>query len=93
MIQIALAKDWKLENIEPYGDEDFINEANRQIADLILKKNQIKNSNVEIKRVKSPLQQQKVNLQNEDLNPKIICELIINFVSTIIYLHKLIFIK
>ena len=56
MIQIALAKDWKLENIEPYGDEDFINEANRQIADLILKKNQIKNSNVEIKRVKSPLQ-------------------------------------
>ena len=71
MIQIALAKDWKLENIEPYGDEDFINEANRQIADLILKKNQIKNSNVEIKRVKSPLQQQKVNLQNEDLNPKI----------------------
>jgi site-specific DNA-cytosine methylase len=71
MIQIALAKDWKLENIEPNGDEYFINEANRQIADLILKKNQIKNSNVEIKRVKSPLQQQKVNLQNEDLNPKI----------------------
>ena len=71
MIQIALAKDWKLENIEPNGDEDFIHEANRQIADLILKKNQIKNSNVEIKRVKSPLQQQKVNLQNEDLNPKI----------------------
>ena len=71
MIDIAIAKDWKLENIEPYGDEYFINEANIQIADLILKKNQIKNSNVEIKRVKSPLQQQKVNLQNEDLNPKI----------------------
>jgi hypothetical protein len=68
MIQIALAKDWKLENIEPNGDEDFINEANRQIADLILKKK--KENQIEIKRVKSPLQQQKVNLQNEDLNFK-----------------------
>lgn len=68
MIEIALAKDWKLENIEPNGDEDFINEANRQIADLILKKK--KENQIEIKRVKSPLQQQKVNLQNEDLNFK-----------------------
>ncbi|WP_323594185.1 hypothetical protein [Aliarcobacter butzleri] len=72
MIEIALAKNWKLENIKPSGNEEFITEANRQIAALILEKNkeQIKNSDIEIKRAKSPIQQQKVNLQNEDLNSK-----------------------
>ncbi|MCT7642625.1 hypothetical protein [Aliarcobacter butzleri] len=73
MIEIALAKNWKLENIKPSGNEEFVTEANRQIADLILenkKENQTKNSDLEIKRAKSPIQQQKVNLQNEDLNSK-----------------------
>lgn len=73
MIEIALAKNWKLENIEPTGNENFINEANRQIAALILKnkkENQTKNCDLEIKRAKSPTQQEKVNLQNEDLNSK-----------------------
>lgn len=36
MIEISLAKNWKLENIKPYGGDEFINEANRQIANLIL---------------------------------------------------------
>lgn len=73
MIEIALAKNWKLENIEPTGNENFINEANRQIAALILKnkKEQIKNIDIEILRAKSPTQQEKVKLQNEELNSKI----------------------
>ncbi|MFW3355379.1 hypothetical protein [Aliarcobacter butzleri] len=73
MIEIALAKNWKLENIEPTGNENFINEANRQIAALILKnkEEQIKNIDIEILRAKSPTQQQKVKLQNEELNSKI----------------------
>lgn len=73
MIEIALAKNWKLENIEPTGNENFINEANRQIAALILKnkKEQIKNTDIEILRAKSPTQQEKVKLQNEELNSKI----------------------
>ncbi|MCT7631140.1 hypothetical protein N5U06_10430 [Aliarcobacter butzleri] len=72
MIQIALAKDWKLENIEPTGNENFINEANRQIVALILKnkKEQIKNTDIEILRAKSPTQQEKVKVQNEELNSK-----------------------
>lgn len=73
MIEIALAKNWKLENIEPTGNENFINEVNRQIAALILKnkKEQIKNTDIEILRAKSPTQQEKVKLQNEELNSKI----------------------
>jgi len=72
MIEIALAKNWKLENIEPTGNENFINEANRQIAALILKnkKEQIKNNDIEILRAKSLTQQEKVKLQNEELNSK-----------------------
>lgn len=69
MIEIALAKNWKLENIEPTGNENFINEANRQIAALILEKK--KENQIEIKRAKSPTQQEKVKLQNEELNSKI----------------------
>ncbi len=69
MIEIALAKNWKLENIKPSGNEEFVTEANRQIAALILKNK--KENQIEIKRAKSPIQQQKVNLQNEDLTSKI----------------------
>lgn len=68
MIEIALAKNWKLENIEPTGNENFINEANRQITALILEKK--KENQIEIKRAKSPIQQEKVKLQNEELNSK-----------------------
>jgi hypothetical protein len=70
MITLALAKKWSLENIQPQGDEEFIFESNRQIAALILekKKEQIKNSDIEIKRAKSPIQQQKIKLQDEELN-------------------------
>ncbi|MCT7614042.1 hypothetical protein [Aliarcobacter butzleri] len=73
MIEIALAKNWKLENIEPTGNENFINEANRQIAALILKnkEEQINKNDLQIIRAKSPTQQEKVNLQNEELNSKI----------------------
>lgn len=73
MIEIALAKNWKLENIEPTGNENFINEANRQIAALILKnkKEQINKNDLQIIRAKSPTQQEKVKLQNEELNSKI----------------------
>lgn len=73
MIEIALAKNWKLENIEPTGNENFINEANRQIAALILKnkKEQINKNDLQIIRAKSPIQQEKVKLQNEELNSKI----------------------
>ncbi|MDK2065232.1 hypothetical protein [Aliarcobacter butzleri] len=73
MIEIALAKNWKLENIEPTGNENFINEANRQIAALILKnkKEQINKNDLQILRAKSPTQQEKVKLQNEELNSKI----------------------
>ena len=72
MIEIALAKNWKLENIEPTGNENFINEANRQIAALILKnkKEQINKNDLQILRAKSPTQQEKVKLQNEELNSK-----------------------
>lgn len=69
MIEIALAKNWKLENIKPNGNEEFVTEANRQIADLILKNK--KENQIEIKRAKSPIQQQKINLQNEEFNSKI----------------------
>ncbi|MDN5095791.1 hypothetical protein [Aliarcobacter butzleri] len=73
MIEIALAKNWKLENIEPTGNENFINEANRQIAALILKnkEEQINKNDLQIIRAKSPTQQEKVKLQNEELNSKI----------------------
>ena len=37
MIEISLAKKWKLENIEVQGTQEFIIEANKQIASLILK--------------------------------------------------------
>lgn len=68
MIDIALAKKWKLENIEPNGDEAFINEANRQIAKLIEKES--KNINIDteiiITRAKTELQQQNINMKDKE---------------------------
>ncbi len=54
MIDIALAKDWKLENIQAVGDDDFIYEANRQIAKALEEKN--KSKNIIITRAKTELQ-------------------------------------
>ncbi len=73
MIQIALAKDWKLENIEPYGDEDFINEANRQITKLIEKERKNKSIKAEIiiPRAKTDLQQQTLNIKDKELSQKV----------------------
>lgn len=65
MIQIALAKDWKLENIEPTGSDEFIFESNKQIAKLLEQKNK---DDLEIIRAKSPSQQQKIKLQDEERN-------------------------
>lgn len=45
MIEISLAKDWELENIQASGSEEFINEANKQIANLLLLKNQNQKQN------------------------------------------------
>ncbi|MFY9100105.1 hypothetical protein OZY48_03490 [Aliarcobacter cryaerophilus] len=73
MIQIALAKDWKLENIEPYGDEDFIYEANSQIAKLIEKERKNKSIKAEIiiPRAKTDLQQQTLNIKDKELSQKV----------------------
>jgi hypothetical protein len=68
MIDIALAKKWKLENIEPNGDEAFINEANRQIAKLIEKESKTINIDTEIIiiRAKTELQQQNINMKDKE---------------------------
>lgn len=73
MIDIAIAKKWKLENIEPNGDEAFINEANRQIAKLIEKERKNKSIKTEIiiTRAKTELQQQNLNIKDEELSQKV----------------------
>lgn len=67
MIEVALAKDWKLENIKPTGSDEFIFESNKQIAKLLEQKNK---DDLQIIRAKSPIQQQKIKLQDEELNSK-----------------------
>ena len=67
MIEIAIAKNWKLENIEPTGSDEFIFESNKQIAKLLEQKNK-DTQNINILRAKSPIQQQKVKFQDEELN-------------------------
>ena len=69
MIQIALAKDWKLENIEAIGDDSFIYEVNRQIAKALEEKNKSKNidSEIMITRAKTELQQQNINMKDKEL--------------------------
>ena len=73
MIQIALAKGWKLENIEVIGDDDFINEANRQITKLIEKERKNKSIKTEIiiTRAKTELQQQNLNIKDKELSHKV----------------------
>ena len=73
MIDIAIAKDWKLENIEAVGNDDFINEANRQIAKLIEKERKNKSIKTEIiiTRAKTELQQQNLNIKDEELSQKV----------------------
>ena len=73
MITLALAKKWSLENIQPQGDEEFIVEANKQIAALILKSENEKDD-LQIIRAKSPIQQQKIKLQDEELNKAVILQ-------------------
>ena len=65
MIEIALAKNWELQNIEPTGSDEFIFESNKQIAKLLEQKNK---DDLEIIRAKSPSQQQKIKLQDEERN-------------------------
>ncbi len=65
MIEIALAKNWELQNIEPIGSDEFIFESNKQIAKLLEQKNK---DDLEIIRAKSPSQQQKIKLQDEERN-------------------------
>ena len=65
MIEVALAKNWELQNIEPTGSDEFIFESNKQIAKLLEQKNK---DDLEIIRAKSPSQQQKIKLQDEELN-------------------------
>ena len=69
MIDIALAKDWKLENIEAIGDDSFIYEVNRQIAKALEEKNKSKNidSEIMITRAKTELQQQNMNMKDKEL--------------------------
>ena len=69
MIDIALAKDWKLENIEAIGDDSFIYEVNRQIAKALEEKNKSKNidSEIMITRAKTELQQQNINMKDKEL--------------------------
>lgn len=69
MIDIALAKDWKLENIEAIGDDSFIYEVNRQIAKALEEKNKSKNidSEIMITRAKTELQQQSLNIKDKEL--------------------------
>ena len=69
MIDIALAKGWKLENIEAIGDDSFIYEVNRQIAKALEEKNKSKNidSEIMITRAKTELQQQNINMKDKEL--------------------------
>ncbi|WNL11784.1 hypothetical protein [Aliarcobacter cryaerophilus] len=69
MIDIALAKGWKLENIEAIGDDSFIYEVNRQIAKAFEEKNKSKNidSEIMITRAKTELQQQSLNIKDKEL--------------------------
>ena len=69
MIDIALAKGWKLENIEAIGDDSFIYEVNRQIAKALEEKNKSKNidSEIMITRAKTELQQQSLNIKDKEL--------------------------
>ena len=68
MIDIALAKGWKLENIEAIGDDSFIYEVNRQIAKALEEKNKSKNidSEIMITRAKTELQQQNINMKDKE---------------------------
>ena len=67
MIEISLAKDWELENIQASGSEEFINEANKQIANLLLSKNQNKNKKDSPLTKRPKTYTQKIN---EDLKDK-----------------------
>lgn len=69
MIEISLAKDWELENIQASGSEEFINEANKQIANLLLLKNQKQKQN---KKDSQSTKKPKTYTQkiNEDLKEK-----------------------
>ncbi len=73
MIDIAIAKDWKLENIEAVGNDDFIYEANSQIAKLIEKERKNKSIKAEIiiPRAKTDLQQQTLNIKDKELSQKV----------------------
>ena len=63
-----MQKNWELENIEPTGSDEFIFESNKQIAKILEQKNK---NNLEIIRAKTPTQQQKIKLQDEELNETI----------------------
>ena len=67
MIEISLAKDWELENIQASGSEEFINEANKQIANLLLIKNQKQNKKDSQSTKRPKTYTQKIN---EDLKDK-----------------------
>lgn len=67
MIEISLAKDWQLENIQASGSEEFINEANKQIANLLLIKNQKQNKKDSQSTKRPKTYTQKIN---EDLKDK-----------------------
>ncbi|MCT7647826.1 hypothetical protein [Aliarcobacter butzleri] len=69
MIDIALAKGWKLENIEVIGNDDFTYEANSQISKLIEKERKNKSIKAEIiiNRAKTELQQQNINMKDKEL--------------------------
>jgi hypothetical protein len=67
MIEISLAKDWELENIQASGSEEFINEANKQIANLLLLKNQKQNKKDSQSTKRPKTYTQKIN---EDLKEK-----------------------
>ena len=73
MIDIALAKGWKLENIEVIGNDDFTYEANSQISKLIEKERKNKSIKTEIiiTRAKTELQQQNLNIKDKELSHKV----------------------
>ena len=73
MINMGLARGWKPENIEAIGDDDFINEANRQITKLIEKERKNKSIKTEIiiTRAKTELQQQNLNIKDKELSHKV----------------------
>lgn len=73
MINMGLARGWKPENIEAIGDDDFIDEANRQITKLIEKERKNKSIKTEIiiTRAKTELQQQNLNIKDKELSHKV----------------------